>query len=81
MGINVMKLLQGAKAMNEHFRSAKASDNIVLQYTAVNHLIEKHRGANIRLLSVWSSSLSRLECGTTNCWPRVSASSNWVQRL
>jgi glucose-6-phosphate isomerase len=57
MGINVMKLLQGAAAMNEHFRTAKAADNIVLQYTAVNHLMEKIRGANIRLLSVWSKAL------------------------
>lgn len=57
MGINVMKLLEGAKAMNEHFRTAKAADNIVLQYTGVNHLMETKRGANIRLLSVWSKAL------------------------
>lgn len=57
MGINVMKLLEGAKAMNQHFRTAKASENVVLQYTAVNHLMEQHRGANIRLLSVWSKAL------------------------
>lgn len=57
MGINIMKLLEGAKAMNEHFRSAKAADNIVLQYTAVNHLMETKRGAHIRLLSVWSKAL------------------------
>lgn len=43
--------------MNEHFRTAKAAENIVLQYTAVNHLMEKHRGAHIRLLSVWSKAL------------------------
>ena len=57
MGINVMKLLEGAKAMNQHFRTAKAAENTVLQYTAVNHLIEKFRGVNIRLLSVWSKAL------------------------
>ena len=57
MGINVMKLLAGAKAMNEHFRSAPAAQNIVLQYTAVNHLMEVKRGATIRLLSVWSKAL------------------------
>ncbi len=57
MGINVMKLLQGAAAMNEHFRTAKAADNVVLQYTAVNHLMEVKRGANIRLLSMWSKAL------------------------
>jgi glucose-6-phosphate isomerase len=57
MGINVMKLLEGARAMNEHFRTAKAAENIVLQYTAVNHLMEVKRGANVRLLSVWSKAL------------------------
>jgi glucose-6-phosphate isomerase len=57
MGINVMKLLEGASAMNEHFRTAKAADNIVMQYAAVNHLMETKRGATIRLLSVWSKAL------------------------
>ncbi|GIW99433.1 MAG: glucose-6-phosphate isomerase [Pirellulaceae bacterium] len=57
MGLNVMRLLEGARAMNEHFRSARAMDNIVLQYTAVNHLLEIHRGATIRVLSVWSKAL------------------------
>ncbi|MCR9291175.1 MAG: glucose-6-phosphate isomerase [bacterium] len=57
MGINVMKLLQGAADMNEHFRTSKAQDNIVLQYTAINHLMETKRGACIRLMSVWSKAL------------------------
>ncbi len=57
MGINVMKLLEGAKAMNEHFRKTPAAQNIVLQYTAVNHLMEVKRGATIRLLSMWSKAL------------------------
>ena len=57
LGLNIMKLLEGAQAMNEHFRSAKAAENLVLQYTAVNHLMEVKRGATIRLLSTWSKSL------------------------
>jgi glucose-6-phosphate isomerase len=57
LGINVVELLKGAAAMNEHFRTAPARENIVLQYTAVNHLMEKQRGAHIRLLSVWSKAL------------------------
>ena len=57
MGINVMKLLEGAKAMNEHFRTTPLAQNIVLQYTAVNHLMEIKRGATIRVLSVWSQAL------------------------
>lgn len=57
MGINVMKLLEGAKAMNEHFRTTPAAQNIVLQYAAVNHLMEIKRGATMRVLSVWSQAL------------------------
>lgn len=57
MGINVMKLLEGAQAMNEHFRNCSAAENIVLQYTAINHLMETKRGATVRLLSVWSKAL------------------------
>lgn len=57
MGINVMRLLEGAKAMNQHFRTAPAASNVVLQYTAINHLMEIKRGATIRLLSVWNKAL------------------------
>jgi glucose-6-phosphate isomerase len=57
MGLNIMQLLQGAADMNEHFRTAKAQDNVVLQYAAVNHLMEVKRGATIRVLSVWSKAL------------------------
>lgn len=57
LGINVMQLLEGARAMNEHFRTNKAPSNIVLQYTAVNHLMDTKRGARIRLLGVCSKAL------------------------
>ncbi len=57
LGLNVFALLDGAAAMNEHFRSTPASENLVLQYTAVNHLLEQRRGAHVRLLSVWSKAL------------------------
>ncbi len=57
LGLNVVELLQGAAAMNKHFREAKAADNIVLRYAAVNHLMEVKRGATVRLLSVWSKAL------------------------
>lgn len=57
LGIDVVQLLRGAAAMNEHFRTAPASENIVLQFVAVCHLMEKHRGANIRVLSIWSKAL------------------------
>ena len=57
VGVNVIELLQGASAMTKHFQTAKPEDNLVLQYVAVNHLLEKHRGINIRVMSVWSKAL------------------------
>ncbi|MGN6136146.1 MAG: glucose-6-phosphate isomerase [Aureliella sp.] len=57
LGLNVVELLKGAAAMNKHFREAPPSQNVVLQYAAVNHLMEVKRGASIRLLSVWSKAL------------------------
>ena len=57
LGVNVVELLQGASAMTQHFRTAKAEDNIVLQVVAANHLLEKNRGIHIRVMSVWSKAL------------------------
>jgi hypothetical protein len=34
-----MKLLEGAVAMNEHFKTAPYAENVVLQYVAVNHSV------------------------------------------
>ena len=56
MGLKIEKLLEGAAAMNEHFRKAPPEENIVLKYVGAAHLLET-RGANIRVLSVWSKSL------------------------
>ncbi len=57
LGLDCMKLLEGAVVMNEHFRNTKYSDNVVLQYVAVNHLLAEHRGKSIRVMSVWSKAL------------------------
>lgn len=57
LGLNVFALLDGAVAMTEHFRTAPVAENLVLQYTAINHLLEQRRGASVRLLSVWSKAL------------------------
>ena len=57
LGLDCIRLLQGAVAMNEHFRTAPPASNAVLQYVAINHLLEKHRGTNVRVLSVWSKAL------------------------
>jgi glucose-6-phosphate isomerase len=56
MGLDIERLLDGAAAMNEHFRNNGAAENIVLQYVGVCHLMEK-RGYTIRVLSTWGKRL------------------------
>jgi glucose-6-phosphate isomerase len=57
LGINVVELLESAATMNEHFRTAAPGENAVLDYVAVNHLLESQQGCNTRILSAWCNSL------------------------
>ncbi len=57
LGINIVELLESAAAMNNHFRTAPPGENVVLDYVAVNHLLETKRNCHTRILSVWSKSL------------------------
>ena len=57
MGIDVVTLLEGAATMNTHFRSAPMGENVVLDYVAVNHLLEVEQNVLTRVMSVWSKSL------------------------
>ncbi len=57
LGLDCIKLLEGAVAMNEHFKTAPFEENVVLQYVAVNHLLAQHRDKTIRVMSVWSKAL------------------------
>jgi len=57
MGINVMKLLEGAADMSEHFRVTPAPSNVVLQFAAINHLLAAKGMATVRVTNVWSKSL------------------------
>ena len=57
LGLNVVSLLEGAVAMNEHFRKASVGENVVLDYVGVCHLLEQKSGATIRVLNVWSKAL------------------------
>jgi glucose-6-phosphate isomerase len=57
MGLDVLRLLQGAALMNKHFRETKAEENIVLQYVGLCHLMETRRLANLRILCMWAKSL------------------------
>ncbi len=57
LGLDVVKLLEGAAAMNEHFRTAPPGENAVLDYVGVGHLLEEECGATIRVLNVWAKAL------------------------
>ena len=57
MGLDVEKLLAGAVAMNDHFRSSPVGENVVLDYVGISHLMETRRGCDIRLLSTWGKRL------------------------
>lgn len=57
LGLDIVRLLEGAAAMNDHFRSAPVGRNAVLDYVGIGHLMEAQRGASIRVLSVWSKGL------------------------
>lgn len=58
MGLDVVKLLEGAAAMKAHFRDSPASENIVLRYVGVSHLWDTVGDANIRVLSLWGNALA-----------------------
>ncbi|TWU24635.1 glucose-6-phosphate isomerase [Bythopirellula polymerisocia] len=60
MGLDIVQLLEGAAAMNDHFRSEQVGKNVVLDYTGICHLMEKQRGCDIRLLSTWGKRLEAL---------------------
>ena len=60
VGIDVVRLLEGAAAMNRRFREAPVAENPVLQYVGVGHLAEAKMGATIRVLSAWSNRLESL---------------------
>jgi glucose-6-phosphate isomerase len=57
LGIDVVKLLEGAAMMNEHFQTAAPEQNVVLNYVGVMHLLEQLRQVDVRVMSVWAKSL------------------------
>jgi glucose-6-phosphate isomerase len=57
LGLDVVKLLEGAAAMNRHFRETPVKDNVVLNYVGVGHLAETRHQATIRTLSTWGKGL------------------------
>lgn len=57
MGLDILKLLEGAKALNDQFRTAPPMQNTVLRLAGVAHLLETKREAFFRLLCPWVQSL------------------------
>lgn len=53
MGVDVIRLLEGARAMNENFAAAPLGENAVLDYAAVGCLLEETEGCTTRVLSTW----------------------------
>lgn len=67
LGVNIMKLQEGGRAVSEHFRDAKASENLVLQFAAVNHLMATRHSGYARVLHLWNHALA--------------ATGQWYERL
>lgn len=59
LGINVIELLEGAAAMNEHLRTAAPADNVPLAFAAMGRLLEA-QGLTIRVQSAWHKALESL---------------------
>ena len=57
LGVDIVKLLEAAAAMNSHFRTEPAGKNVVFDYVGVNCLLETEQDVATRVLSVWSKSL------------------------
>jgi glucose-6-phosphate isomerase len=57
MGLDIVKLLEGAAQANALFKSQPPGSNVALDYVGVSHLMEQERGATIRVLSTWGKSL------------------------
>lgn len=57
MGLDVRALLLGAAAMTRTFLDEPFDRNPVLQYAAVNYLMNTHCGKPVRVLSIWSRKL------------------------
>lgn len=60
LGLDCIKLLEGAVMMNEHFKTASIEENVVLQFAAIHHLLARDFGFAGRYFRVWPSGLDWL---------------------
>jgi glucose-6-phosphate isomerase len=57
MGLDVRAVLLGAAAMTRRFLEEPFERNPVLQYAAINYLMNVQCGKSVRILSIWSKKL------------------------
>src|SRR5262249_29471652 len=60
LGLDVRALLLGAAAMTKRFLEDPFDRNPVLQYAAINHLMNIEHRKNIRVMAVWSKKLESI---------------------
>lgn len=60
LGVDIVKLLEGARFTTEQFKKLAVRENPVLAYAGVCHLAEVHLGSQIRVMSVWCEALETL---------------------
>ena len=60
LGLDLVKLLQGAEALNARFVREPVGQNPVLDYAGMCHLWEGRQGTHVRVLAVWSNALESL---------------------
>ncbi len=57
LGLDLVALLEGAAAVNEHFRRMPVGENVVLDYAGLCHLWEVRWQLTVRVLAAWSKQL------------------------
>src|SRR5205823_14120381 len=57
MNLDVRALLLGAAAMTRRFLEEPFDRNPVLQFAAVNHVMNTERGKTTRVMAIWSKKL------------------------
>jgi glucose-6-phosphate isomerase len=60
LGLDCIQLLAGAVAMTDHFRSAPAEENVVVQLAVINFLCSRAASIRRRVFNAWNHSLEPL---------------------
>ena len=61
LGLDVMRLLEGAAAMTERFRTAPPGDNPALDFASVCHLLQARHGTTACELVTWNQGLTAVD--------------------